>query len=149
MDNKTKEMNATSKVKIPMSKRLNLIALIMVGVFVLILLSKITKNWKHKYDSDYLAKTKIMMQKSAQSATIAHQDSNAIMGLMHASEAMAYLQAARLMLPASKIEMLGALDPVELEEQIRNQQQLAIKSIIQYCPDVKPKGKSVNGWISK
>lgn len=132
------------------NKKFIIAALILMGSLVIIMLSKLSKSWKTKYDSTYLNKTKTLINRSTQSYTIAYQNTNPLIALMHSSEGFSYLQAARLLLPPSELEQLTNVNTVELEEALRNQQQIAMKSIVQQIPNSKPRGKTniVNGWLN-
>jgi hypothetical protein len=128
-------------------KKYKIAGIILLGCLFLIFLSKVSKSWKADHDIVFLQKTKSLIQRAAKSSTMAQQDSNPIIGLYHASEGVAYLQAARLLLPPSKLEKLINVDVSQLEENLNMQQKLAVKTIYEYCPKVKPTSRNVATWV--
>lgn len=123
-------------------------ALVFIGAMALVLISKLTSDWRKQYDKEYLTRAKSMVASASRAATIANQDTNPTIGLMHASEGLGYLKSARGMLPPSDLARLGSTDPDVLEKVLMSQQQQAIQAISQQCPRAKPyiKGAAVNGW---
>jgi hypothetical protein len=150
-DKSTRQSGSNSSWKsILSSQLLKNGAIVMASLYAFIWLSKTVRNWKRKYSAEYKEKSKQIVQQAGEHSTVAQQDSNAIIGLMHSSEGIGALQAAKTLMPEQHLVDLTGISVNDLESQLRMQQREAIKAIGSQCPRTKPNANaiSVASWLN-
>ena len=90
-----------------------------------------------------------IMRQSARAATLADQDSNAVMSMTHASYALAYVTAARRMASDRKLRQLTGIDAAELEHAADEKQRRALAHINAGCPELAVRSDQLRmaGWL--
>lgn len=99
--------------------------------------------------SDALS-TRALIKEAAQWSTIAQQDSNPLLALMHATYGMAYLNVARRLHTDRDIEAASNLRVEEFSATLQSNQQTAVQKLLTLCPMSTPAGIASlqTGWLS-
>ena len=86
---------------------------------------------------------------AAQNSTIAAQDQNPVVALLHANSALAHAHVARTLLPARDAERIARIDLDELVLVLEEQQLDAMHRINRVCPSLQPDGVAAvaSGWL--
>lgn len=94
--------------------------------------------------------TKALIREAAQWSTIAQQDSNPLLALMHATYGMAYLNVARRLHTDSDIEAASNVRVEEFSATLQSNQQAAVQKLLTLCPMSTPAGIASlqTGWLS-
>jgi hypothetical protein len=94
--------------------------------------------------------TRALIKEAAQWSTIAQQDSNPLLALMHATYGMAYLNVARRLHTDSEIEVASNLRVDEFSLTLQSNQQAAVQRLLTLCPMSTPAGIASlqTGWLS-
>ena len=111
-----------------------------IGCIVLATLIRIFSSFKRNHTSEYIQKTKEMLQRAGRSYAISQQDSSPLIGLMHASEGLAYISSARSMLPAAELDSLSKSNVQDIEAALKNQQDMALRTVAAQCPATRIQG---------
>ena len=96
------------------------------------------------------ATTRALIREAAQWSTIAQQDSNPMLAVIHASFGQAYLNVARRLHTDAEIETVGGLKVEEFSATLHANQQQAVQKLLAVCPMSSPAGIAAlqTGWIS-
>jgi hypothetical protein len=122
---------------------------ITLGMLTVALLSK----WSsvQRYPPRVAKGMKQLMQEAARWSAVAEQDSNPLLRVMHATYAMAYVNAARSLAEDKDLERVsgGGVRVEELHAHVQAAQQASIQKIGSVCPEVVPEGAQVlyTGWL--
>jgi hypothetical protein len=122
--------------------------LIVIGVVVGIgLLSKWSES-DNQYSKPFIRKLKYLIEQSTRWNSMAQQDTNPVLQLMHCSYALAYAQVARSVTTDKDIENITGIDINELIYYLGECEAYAIKNMGQQCPKVKIDGvySLGSGW---
>lgn len=94
--------------------------------------------------------TRALIKEAAQWSTIAQQDSNPLLALMHATYGTAYLNVARRLHTDSEIEAASNLRVEEFSATLLANQQAAVQKLLTLCPMSTPAGLAAlqTGWLS-
>jgi len=82
---------------------------------------------------------KILYRQAARYAVASTQDEAAVIKVLHANYAMGYLMAIKDIVPASEFKMATGMDLLSFEQEIARIQDGATLSLVESCPDLKPK----------
>ena len=119
-----------------------------IGVVVLLsLLSKWTET-SQQYSKPFVRKLKYLIEQATRWNSMAQQDTNPILQLMHCSYALAYAQVARSVVSEKDIADLTGIDIQELIYYLGECESYATKNIGQQCPKIKIDGvySLGSGW---
>ena len=118
------------------------IPLVVFGCVVLIsVISKFTNSGSRKYSSHFINLLKSLTSQSVQFHNAALQDTNPLIGLMHANYALAYLMLVhRLGATDADVNRITNVDISELQLFLENDQKRAIQRITSTCPACKIDG---------
>ena len=94
--------------------------------------------------------TKALIQEAAQWSTVAQQDNNPLLALVHATYATAYLNVARRMSSDADIEGLASIHVAEFSKALNSSQQASMRALLAQCPVVAPAGIAAlqTGWMA-
>jgi hypothetical protein len=123
---------------------------ILVGLVVLSLLfgSGSTMHSSSLSDSDQV--TKSLIKEAAQWSTVAQQDSNPLLALVHSTYGTAYLNIARHLGSDDDIARSSNLNLGEFRNTLSLNQQAAMRALLAQCPMMAPAGIAAlqTGWVS-
>lgn len=116
---------------------------------VVIVVSKIANAHMGKeYSTAHVRKSRSLVRQAMQWHAAAEQDSNQLFSSRHSNYAVAYLNAARSMLPDDMLERATNVDIHELSNALELSQREHTKSLSQSCPKSNPSGKvSSAQWL--
>jgi len=94
--------------------------------------------------------TRALIREAAQWSTIAQQDSNPLLAVMHSTFGTAYLNVARRLYNDADIEATSNLKVDEFSATLHANQQQAVQKLLSVCPMSSPAGIAAlqTGWIS-
>ena len=124
-------------------------AWIVVAVVVgLGLLSKWSENTK-QYSKPFMRKVNMLIEQATRWNSMAQQDTNAVVQLIHCNYALSYAQIARSLVSDSDIETITGIDIHELIYYLEECQSFAVKNIGTNCPAIKIEGvfSAGSGWV--
>ena len=92
---------------------------------------------------------KQLVQEAARWSAVSEQDSNPLLRVMHATYAMAYVNAARCLADDGDLRRVTGVHVEELHATVQTAQQGSIQKIGSVCPEVVPEGAQVlyTGWL--
>jgi hypothetical protein len=101
------------------------------------------------YPARVIAQARKLVQNAAQRATESMQDENPLMALMHVNSAIAYVSAARRMVPNDDLARMTGVDIDELARLLDDKQLQTMQRLHQACPDLMPEGvfSVQSGWV--
>ena len=122
----------------------------MLAGFVIVMIGWVFMTQKTSKNALDARALKDLVKSSAQWKTRALQDTNALIGLMNANYAMAYLNVARSIGSDADIEKNTGAAIDELLKDIEGTQSNAIQRLSMSCPSVTPNGLAAvhTGWLS-
>jgi hypothetical protein len=82
---------------------------------------------------------KVLYRQAARYAVASSQDEAAVIKALHANYAMGYLLAIKDIATASEFRMTTGKDLLNFEQEIARIQDAATLSLVEICPDLKPK----------
>jgi hypothetical protein len=90
-----------------------------------------------------------ILKEAARWSAVSDQDSNALLQLVHATYAVAYVNAARALAQDEELERAAKLKVDELHAQVTGQQQAVIQKLGAKYSGLLPEGANVlyTGWI--
>lgn len=129
-------------------KTLLYISIIIGGVILLALLSKWSEN-PNQYAKPFLKKVKMLVEQATRWNSLAQQDTNPIIQLIHCNYALSYAQVARNLVDNKDIESITGLDIGELCYYMEDCQAYAIQNIGNLAPNIKIEGvySAGSGWV--
>jgi len=83
--------------------------------------------------------TPILYRQAARYAVAASQDEAAVIKVLHANYAMGYLLALKDLVPADEFKRVTGKDLLDFEQEIARIQDSATLSLVELCPDLKPR----------
>lgn len=91
-----------------------------------------------------------LVQQASRWQAMAVQDQNPALGLMHASFAVAYANAARVFMTDEDIRNVVGINVQEFYMDLEKTQRAAFQSVSQRCPDAQPGNDYavVTGWLA-
>jgi hypothetical protein len=115
-------------------------ALIVIAIIIGIgLLSKWSES-DRTYSKHFVKSIEYLMKQTTQWNTLAKQDTNPILQLIHCNYALAYAQVIRYIASDKDIENITGIDIHELIYYLDECQTYTIKNINQQCPKIKTEG---------
>lgn len=119
-------------------------------VLVLSLFSKWTDSEVKRYSPKCINQIKRLVRHSAQYATIANQDKDPLIALMHTNFALAYANSAKNLIPSKEIERIANVNLDELISVLEEEQLIAMQRLNQFCPQLQPDGvfAANTGWLA-
>ena len=131
------------------SERWRLFAYVVLGVLAVSLISNWVLSRSKRYPSHVVARVKTLVKDAAKWAAVAQQDQNPLMGLVHATYAMAYINVAREMFSAKDLQTLCGIDTDELYTMINHTQEQTAQQVGTQCPGLKLPGVFglYSGWL--
>jgi hypothetical protein len=103
-------------------------------VLLLALLSRSTGGGSGTYNSQFKGTLKNLISQSNRWSTIAQQDQNLVVALMHVNYALGFLKASRRLASDEDIQKITGTNVVELHFIMENQQADLIQQISTACP---------------
>ena len=107
---------------------------VVVVVLVLALLSRSTATQGGSYSPHFTKTLKNLLAQSTRWSTIAQQDQNLVVALMHVNYALGFLKASRRLASDADIQKITGTNVVELHFLMENQQADLIQQISTACP---------------
>lgn len=113
------------------------------------LLAKAKQGECNKYSPKFIQHVRRLVRTAAQGSTLAHQDTDPVVALLHVNTSLAYAKAAREMMPSQEVEKVAGVDVDEmiyiLEEELLDRMQ----AIHQIAPNLQPEGPLAlhSGWL--
>ena len=94
--------------------------------------------------------TRALIKEAAQWSTIAQQDANPLLAVMHATYGTAYLNVARRLNTDADIEQATNVRVEEFSSTLQANQQAAVQKLLTLCPMSTPAGLAAlqTGWMS-
>ena len=117
-----------------------MMVIVVVLVVVLALLSKRMEWGSGVYSSHYKKLLQNLIQQSTRWSSVAAQDQNPVVALMHVNYAIGFLKAARRLAPDSDIAKITGSNVMELHYIMESQQADLISRISEKCPDLGLQG---------
>lgn len=115
--------------------------LIVVGTVVgIALMSKWTGSGTPQYSKKFISKVEHVVNKALKYHETAKQDTNPLISLVHATQALTFLTAARQIARDSDVERITGYHVADLEYALETDQRQAMEIVTSKCPDVKPSG---------
>jgi hypothetical protein len=124
-----------------------------VGVIVIMLaisvISKICETENKRYSPKFVRHIRNLVRYAAQWSTVAKQDENALLALMHVNTALSYAYIARKLVPSKEIARIANINLDELIYVLEEEQMEAMQNINQQCPELQPEGvfAAYTGWL--
>ena len=124
------------------------------GALALLIAAALLARWvssEHRsYPQRVVLQIKKLIQHASQWGLASIQDDNPLLSLMHVNTAIAYVAAARRMLPAEDIARITGADVDELSRVLDDKQLQAMQRIHQVCPTLLPEGVFAvhSGWMA-
>ena len=115
----------------------------------LALLSKWTENDVRRYSPRFIRHVQSLVRYAAQHATVAAQDQNHLVRLLHCTYALSYANVARRLVPAREVERIANVNLDELIYLLEQQQLDAMQRVNRVCPQLQPEGvhATATGWL--
>ena len=107
-------------------------------------------NWKpgERYSSELLRRAKQLTQQALEWHAQSQQDSDPLFAMRHSDYALAYMNAARAILPDATLQRLTSVDVHETIIALESHQQQHAKRLSDACPSANPKKKvSSISWL--
>lgn len=91
----------------------------------------------------------VLVRGSTRWATLALQDSNPVVALMHACYGMAYLRAARRLASDAELERVHMVDPRALEKTLEDLERTMLAKLNAAAPGILPQNETAiqSGWL--
>ena len=107
------------------------------------------RDARARYPPALVDRFRSLVRYASQGSTIATQDQNPVVALLHANSALAHAHVARSLLPARDAEHLASVDLDELILALEEQQLYAMQRINGICPSLQPDGVAAvaTGWV--
>ena len=101
-----------------------------------------------RYSSEVLRRAKQLTQQALEWHAQSQQDTDALFGMRHADYALAYMNAARAILPDATLQRLTSVDVHETIIALESHQQLHSKKMTKLCPASNPQKRiSSISWL--
>ena len=114
--------------------------LVVVAVITLTLLSKWTNNRNNVFTPHFMTTIRTLVLQSTRWSTVASQDQNPVVALMHVNYAIGFLKATRRLASDADIQKITGSSVAELNYLMEDQQAELISSISEKCPDLGLQG---------
>ena len=123
--------------------------LVLLGVLVIALLSKWSVGGGSRFSPKLARDVKSLVTEAARWSAVSENDGNAMLRVLHATYAVAYVNAARTFADDKNLERMSGVRIQELQTQVQAQQQAAIQKVGTACPGIVPEGAHVlyTGWL--
>lgn len=120
------------------------------AVLVLSLLSRMSESSIRKYSPKFIKHVKNLVRYSSQWSTLAKQDQNPLMSLLHINTALSYAYVAKKLVPTKDIDRIANVNMDELIYLLEEEQMQAVQSVGEICPDLQPEGLFAvyTGWVA-
>lgn len=122
-------------------------------ILVLVILFSVLSNYgdpsNKRLSKEQIRKIRNAVQQANQWHTTSKQDSNALLKLLHANNALALLNSTRSFASDGIIEKITHTKVSELQYYLQEAQEQAMKELVTICPSIKPANiYSVgSGWV--
>jgi hypothetical protein len=122
---------------------------VVVVILVLSFIAKFSENEAKKYSPRFIKHIKNLVKYAAQWSTVAKQDENPLIALMHVNTALSYAYIARRLVPSKEVAKIANVNLDELIYVLEEEQMEAMQKINQYCPELQPEGvfAAYTGWL--
>ena len=116
----------------------------------IIVITKIANaRWGDSFSSDHIECAKALVAQAIEWHHHAEQDDNALFATRHADYAIAYMNAARRLVPDDTLQKVTSIDIFETMVALEAHQQKHTRRLQRACPTVNPgKGTSSVSWIN-
>lgn len=104
------------------------------GVVTLALLLRLANARSHSYSAEHVRKGGALVQQAVKWHSISRQDEDAVQAARHADYALAYLNAAREVLPDRVLEHASHVDVHALHETLDTAQRARAAALDAQCP---------------
>lgn len=124
--------------------------IIVVSVLCVSIFTKLMNYNVHSaFSNDHLKQARVLVKQALQWHTMAMQDSNPLFAMRHSDYAVAYLTAARSMLPDQILEKISNVEIHEMVHTLEQEQRENATQLTQKCPRANPE-KVTNSvkWLS-
>lgn len=113
--------------------------IVLITVIVSVLNKQVyTQEAKVSYSTDVISQANNLIGESSRWHTTAMQDTNPALALMHATYAVAYLNAARTLVDDGQMMQTSGVHMPEMALVTSTAQQNAFKALTQMCPNITP-----------
>lgn len=131
----------------PASKMGLLVSSIVVGI---ILLSMWTDTNKTRYNRKVIGGLREMMRDASRFSAMAKQDNNPLLSLLHTTQAMSYVRAAKNLVGGTDLTRLSGMDIEEMGMTLDGQEQHALSEVVHAAPSLMPDGNYMvsTGWLA-
>lgn len=119
-------------------------------MLVIVVFTKIAHaKWSDSsFSSDHIACAKALVAQAIEWHHFADQDDNPMFAVRHADYAVAYLNAARRLLPDDVLQRLTSIDIFETMVALEAHQQQRSRRLQKACPTINPNGNtSTVSWL--
>ena len=104
-----------------------------------------------KYPPYTLAKVRSLIQDGIKWGTVADQDTNMLLSLVHSTYALSYINVARLMVSDNDIGNITNMHAGELHKELQEKQDQIMHRLYKKYPRLRPKGGGgidmATGWL--
>jgi hypothetical protein len=121
------------------------------AVAVLALVSRlVTSRSGGGYPRQLVRRVRGLVRESAQWTEQSRQSDNALLSVVHATNAVAALRVAKSLTTGADLGDIADVPVSEFEEYVEDAQAAAIRRVVAACPALKPSGSFavVSGWAS-
>lgn len=131
----------------------NLMMKYAIGIVLVILalgiVSKFTDSEGKRYSPKFINHIRSLVRYASQWSTIAKQDENALLSLLHINTALSYARIARRLVPSKEIEKIANVNLDELIYLLEEEQLEAMQKVNQLAPELQPDGVFAvhTGWL--
>ena len=95
-------------------------------------------NVNTSFSNDHLKQARILVKQALQWHTMAMQDKNPLFAMRHSDYAVAYLTAARSMLPDQVLEKISNVEIHEMVQVLEQEQREHANQLSKKCPKANP-----------
>lgn len=126
-----------------------IVGIVLATVIALAILSRISTGVGQPVSKEVIKQTDVLLKAANKWATMAKQDTNLIMSLMHICYAKAYVETLRRVLNDTQISQAHQVDMRDLEEKMDVLEQSILAKIAQKAPALMPDGEFAvrTGWL--
>ena len=114
---------------------------VLLGLLVISVVTKLLNyNVTATYSNEHLKKGRLLVRQSLQWHAMAEQDTNPFFAARHSNYAIAYLSAARSLLPDQILQKIANVDVHDMALILESAQREHAKNLNQRCPKGNPDG---------
>lgn len=122
---------------------------ILTVVLIICLLSRLATGVRNPVSHEILKQTDVILKAANKWATMATQDTNVVMALMHICYAKAYVGTLRRILKDDQMQKAHHVDMRDLEQKMDDTEQAVLAKLSQAAPQIMPEGEFAvrTGWL--